>query len=61
MTYFGDIRLGNTLNAKFTTVGTDGAPTQLAGVLLFRLILDQVRPKLRQVYDDGRFRCSNRI
>ena len=31
MTYFGDIRLGNTLNAKFTTVGTDGAPTQLAG------------------------------
>ena len=31
MTYRGDITLGDTIDLKFTTVGTDGAPTTLAG------------------------------
>lgn len=31
MTYFGDMQLGSTINFQFTTVGTTGAPTQLAG------------------------------
>src|SRR5262245_56374550 len=29
--YFGDIRLGSTIDIKFTTCGTTGSPTQLAG------------------------------
>lgn len=29
--YCGDLKLGDTLHFKFTTVGTSGAPTQLAG------------------------------
>ena len=31
MAYIGDIRLGDTIDIKFTTVGTTGAPTTLAG------------------------------
>jgi hypothetical protein len=31
MGYFGDIRLGDTIDIKFCTVTTTGAPTQLAG------------------------------
>ena len=31
MGYWGDIRLGDTIDMKFCTVGTTGAPTQLAG------------------------------
>lgn len=31
MTYRGDIRLGDTIDVKFSTVGTTGAPTTLAG------------------------------
>jgi len=31
MTYFGDMALGSTINFQFTTVGTSGLPTQLAG------------------------------
>lgn len=31
MNYFGDIRLGNTIDIKFTTVSSTGAPTTLAG------------------------------
>ena len=29
--YYGDVQLGDTIEWLFTTVGTDGAPTQLAG------------------------------
>lgn len=31
MSYYGDIRLGDTIDVKFTTVSTTGAPTTLAG------------------------------
>lgn len=31
MSYYGDLRLGDTLDFDFTTVGTTGAPTTLAG------------------------------
>lgn len=31
MSYIGDLRLGKTFDTSFTTVGTSGAPTQLAG------------------------------
>ena len=31
MSYYGDIRLGDTLDIAFSTVGTTGAPTTLAG------------------------------
>jgi len=31
MSYRGDIRLGDTIDVKFSTVGTTGAPTTLAG------------------------------
>lgn len=31
MKYLGDLKLGDTVHVKFTTVGTSGAPTQLAG------------------------------
>lgn len=31
MSYYGDIRLGDTIDIKFCTVTTTGAPTQLAG------------------------------
>lgn len=31
MSYYGDIRLGDTIDIKFTTVGTTGLPTTLAG------------------------------
>ena len=31
MTYLGDLRLGDTIDCKFCTVTTTGAPTQLAG------------------------------
>lgn len=31
MSYVGDIRLGDTIDVKFATVGTTGAPTTLAG------------------------------
>jgi len=31
MNYQGDIRLGNTIDVKFTTVNTSGVPTTLAG------------------------------
>ena len=31
MSYRGDIRLGDTIHIKFSTVGTTGAPTTLAG------------------------------
>jgi hypothetical protein len=31
MNYFGDIRLGETIDVKFTTVNVSGVPTQLAG------------------------------
>jgi hypothetical protein len=31
MSYHGDVRLGDTIDLKFCTVGTNGAPTQLAG------------------------------
>lgn len=31
MSYFGDMALGSTINFQFTTIGTTGLPTQLAG------------------------------